>query len=740
MSEKNSPLLPFLDKAWRLDLLLFICSFSIYLVYFSHVFSHINSIMAGITGDALKNYFTFAYHIKNDPGLLHFSGMNFPFGEHVVFTDCQPLLTFILKALPFTHDYLIGILHSLLFLSYIITPLILNRIFLRLGLDKLSSFFISLAITLLSPQFAKIAGGHHALAYGCVIPFAILLLLKYTEHSSTKNLLKLFFYNSLLFLLHPYMGFSTSIFTFFALFSYSLIKFEKKSFLKNMFKSGVAGVLPLLFFKLFMKLSDQHPNRTVEPHGNKTLIENTDSLLAPDFGPFRSILESIFSHKTNHLEGHSYIGAFMIVLTLVFILVLPFYKRLYFKKEIVAITVSACALLFISFGLHLSLLEFFHVNSPSLNQFRATCRFAWFFYYTFPIFIIPSLYHLFKTFSFTANKKTIFQILAFLFFCSNLWEANSYFKKDDANFWKFRNLLSEKFLNAEEKKIIKHLHDSQTQAILPLPMFALGSEMYDRIGADLSMIPSMLYSYHTGIPIIGGAMSRTSISETEEYIELLNSYKKKNVGIERLNSNPILVIKTKDPLLCDEDRLLTSVNMFYKNDSLEFGETTQSQLAHRKLDSRRVFVNKKIEADSTGIVFIPYDHRKPFVTSRMQDYENIYTLDSNKFKTGNYILSFHYHYTEKIYTSMDLTLIVTQTNHKESAWKYFQRISILSGFYNGFAVMEYKIQLEKGSRYEFLLKGLSDKEYKISHFMIRPEFTSVISTQKNDSLFNNFPD
>ena len=45
-----------------------------------------------------------------DQQALVFNGMNFPFGEHVIYTDCQPILTFILRLLPFTHNYLIGII------------------------------------------------------------------------------------------------------------------------------------------------------------------------------------------------------------------------------------------------------------------------------------------------------------------------------------------------------------------------------------------------------------------------------------------------------------------------------------------------------------------------------------------------------------------------------------------------------------------------------------------------------
>ena len=97
--------------------------------------------------------------------------MNYPFGEHVVYADCQPLLTVVLKPMTFAHSYLVGFLHFLIFASLIITPAIIYYIFRELETDSLASVFISLAISLLSPQFLKINAGHHGLAYTCIIPF-----------------------------------------------------------------------------------------------------------------------------------------------------------------------------------------------------------------------------------------------------------------------------------------------------------------------------------------------------------------------------------------------------------------------------------------------------------------------------------------------------------------------------------------------------------------------------------------
>ena len=736
-------LIEFFEKSNRINLILFLVSFGIYFIYFHHIFLNINSILSSITADSLKNYYTYVYHVKHDPDLLQFTGMNYPYGEHVIYTDCQPILTFVLRLLPFTHNYLIGIMHSLLFFSFIITPLILNKILTLLNIDKLFSFLAALAIALLSPQFLKINGGHFALAYGCIIPLSILFTLQYLNSKSTKNLIKLFVFNTGLCLLHPYLAFCLSVFSFIALFLIELLNFDKKTFLKNNFAAFIQGILPVILFKLFMSVTDKHTNRTSEPFGAEVMVENIDSILGPVFGPFESLLNYFFSNKPNHYEGHTYLGFFTIVLLFVFLLSLPFtFKKIKIKKEILVVLVASVLFLLLSFGLHIKVLNYFHIESASLNQFRAVCRFSWVFYFTLPLFLITVLYHSFKD----AFKPEVFKKLSLaiglLFFGFNLLEAHSFFKLNEAVYWKYRNFFHKDFLNDEEKNVLLSLAKSNPQAILPLPLFHGGSEMFERVGSDNSMIPSMIYSYHSGTPILSVLMSRTSLTETQDMIQLLNSYKTKRAIEPLLSENDFFVLKTKDVLLPDESRLLKHVKLFAENDSLGFGYISLKELLAPKIDTSVYMISteKPQINDSANVIYISFENKKPFLPANIVDYEAIFTLDSNKISSDNYILSFHYYYTKNTYRGVATNLIINRSNTINSEWEYYIPVRQLSGFYEGFAVFEQKIHLEKNNKYEFILKGSVDEPYHISDFMLRPENTTVERiTAAKDTVFNNYP-
>lgn len=733
----------FFEKNSRLNLLLFVCSFYIYFFYFEHIFLNLNSVLSSITADTLKNYYTFVYHTKNDPDFLTFTGMNYPYGEHIIYTDCQPLLTFILRLFPFTHSYLVGIMHGLIFFSFIVTPLILNKILRLLGIDKFSSFFISLAIALLSPQFLKINAGHFALAYGCLIPLSLLFTLSYLKTKSGKNFWILFSFNTLLFLIHPYLGFCLCLFSFLSLELFELLNFNKSAFVKRSILFSLAGLLPLVLFKLFMLVTDKHLNRTTEPYGAEVMVENTDSLLAPVYGPFQKLMEYFFHNRPGHYEGHTYLGFFTILLAIAFVIYLiSAFKKLQIKKEMLVMLIASFVFLLVAFGVHLKVLELFHLSSPALNQFRAVCRFAWIFYFTLPLFLISTLYQSLKNHLKAERFTKVTMSLALLFFCFNMLEANSYFHLDEDVFWKDRNFFHEDHLNLEEKIMLKSIAESRPQAILPLPLFHGGSEMYDRLGSNNSMIPSMIYSYHSKTPILSVLMSRTSLTETKDLIQLLNSYKKDKAAEKLLSSKDLFVITTNDPLLPDETRLLKHISQFAKNDSLQFGYLSLRTLFAPKMDKIVYTIpGEKIHAaDSANFVFVPFENRKPFLVSKISDYETIFVLDSNKMRSGSYIVSFHYHYKENTYKDVASNLILNRSNASGANWDYDIPVRLLSGFYQGFAVFEYKIDLKKENKYEFILKGNVDATYKISDFMLRPETTSLISiTAAKDTAINNFP-
>ena len=558
-----------LKKSYSSYFILFILGLSYYSLYFLPVFLNLNNVLCNSIDDNLKNYFTFVYQVKHGKELLHFNGFNYPFGEHVVYTDCQPLLTFILHPLGFTHDYSIGILHFLMFFSILICPLVYLHIFKQIGIPKTAAFTTALAITILSPQLYRIYIGHYALAYACLIPLSAAGILNYLNNPQNKKLGLLFLFNCIIFLVHPYYGLGLSLFTFLSLCFY--IPFHKKKYFLQLLNAILTGILPIILFRVFMHATDTHVGRSPDPLGNSDFISNMSSLLVPIYGPFNKFMEKLVGEGPPHFEGIAYLGVGLMILTCICILILPFYiKKIKFNKPVLCLFFASLFFLLFSFGFQYRLQEIFGIKLQALNQFRAMGRFSWFLYYVLPILIFSILVELAKQFKLKKSSYLLIG-LSFVYLIFNLIEGGAYFKIRESEYWKDRNVFNPKTLTLEEKNLINRLNQGNTQGIIPLPTYYLGNEVYDRSSFTLPLFTSAIYSYHTGLPIVSACMSRTSVNETEYAIDLLNSYKRKRITDSLLNTKLFFVIKTREPLLEDEKRLWRVTKFYSKNDTTEFG-------------------------------------------------------------------------------------------------------------------------------------------------------------------------
>ena len=74
-------------KNWKGLILTVTISLAFLLTFYGNILSSPNSVLFTADGDGIKNYYTYAYHIKNDSSFNHFEGMNYPYGELVVYTD-----------------------------------------------------------------------------------------------------------------------------------------------------------------------------------------------------------------------------------------------------------------------------------------------------------------------------------------------------------------------------------------------------------------------------------------------------------------------------------------------------------------------------------------------------------------------------------------------------------------------------------------------------------------------------
>ena len=485
---------------------------------------HPNDILLSGGGDGLKSYFCFYYHIHYDESLIHFTGMNYPYGEHYLFTDGFPLITWLVQLLPFLKPFGIGLIHWSLVLSLWLTPLFIFLILKKMKTATWIALLGAFSLFLLQPQFPRLFS-HLSLAYSLFFPLSWYILIRYNEESNKRKWLFISITNQLFwYFMHPYLGF---IITLFYGLEWLFQQFQKVSWKKRL-SEFVPVVTPLICIQLFLKLTDHIKDRPVNPYGFFEYQAQWKSIFLPPIGAIHRWLQSYIDFVDVGWEGQTYLGYLTILMLLVGgVKLIPhvrnrFRSLITFHRTLLFYFCGASILLILSFGFPFNgnpnWLEFV----PVLKQFRALGRFSWPFYYVGGILGLVLLSQLYQSLS-QKNKRTSYLAAAFVSFLIGLQIVEA---------WNLRiipesfsvNLFQQKNLNKEQKQLIQFTKSGKGkyEALLPMPWFHVGSETFGKVATQETLLHSFLISAHTGIPINAVMMGRTSREQTMRYFQFFN--------------------------------------------------------------------------------------------------------------------------------------------------------------------------------------------------------------------------
>ena len=177
--------------------------------FYGKVLTHANTYLFNNSGDAIKNYYTYAFHIRQDSSFVNFRGMNYPYGEHFLYTDCHPVLADLFKGLASLHmvfdSYSIGLLNFIMLFSIFLTFIVCYYLLLEFSIYPWYSVLFSISITLLAPQLFRLEG-HLSLSYSFAFPLSWLLLLKALRTGKKSYCIILFINNLFWLFIHAYLG------------------------------------------------------------------------------------------------------------------------------------------------------------------------------------------------------------------------------------------------------------------------------------------------------------------------------------------------------------------------------------------------------------------------------------------------------------------------------------------------------------------------------------------------------
>ena len=634
------------------------------LFYFYHeVLLAPNSYLFSVAGDGIKNYYTFLYHAKFDSSFHEFSGMNYPYFEHVVYTDAHPLFSYLIGKLGLA-NYGIGILNSLMLLSYPIASIFVFKILRHYKVRDWWALAAAIAITFLSPQIYRMTG-HFAMSYVFAIPIMWWLLIKsyHTKKWIWSGVISL--YMLAFFFTHPYLGIIMAFFSI-VFWLVNMVK-SRKEVLPGFTKILVQTVVPLLLFQGYISMTDMHLDRLSNPAGFFHFYANWNSLIIPHNGPIYE-LTSLIGVNNGAWETWSYLGFPTLVFTLVIGIHLyrirkGFHLKTFLKKELSLFIIAAYLILLFSFCFPLKFDWMRWVTDlfGPLKQFRILGRFTWVFFYVFTVAAVVGIHHLYQKLK--NESYTILFFSGIIFFVLEFAPAHyTHMTISDNKF------LPEK-VDANMNAVIDYVNQEDYDAILFLPFEHMSSENIMLLGQPKANYDAFLLSYHTNTPLVNSISSRMSLSEAIKVNNYFSpAFIEKELTYDFPEGDRIVIVKNRDLVKPTELVMIWESEQVFENEEFIILDFDQKKW-NRRTAFDKVIAKEKLaihdvgqgwRSDTTDVWFYyeSYDtvgldltpEQKLGGDGAFRDLKNswntLLSLDQSDIQPGDYVIRYWYYLRE----------------------------------------------------------------------------------------------
>lgn len=602
-----------------------------------------NNFMLCESPDGLKNYMTSAWHVAYDSSYVHYSGMGYPYGEHVLFTDNQPIISAAMqwwsRHVSDLDGRVVGVINLIVAISLLLGAGVLFLLLRKLHLPVWYAGLVALGMLFLAPQNNRI-DGHFALAHVWVLPLLLLLLCRYEErHSRRYQSLQIGILVWFAAQLHFYYFGISALF----LGLYTLIQLIFDPSLRNirvrLSHLVVMVLLPFVLLNIWIHWSDYATDRPASPWGFTTYIGYWEGVFLPypEFPFYQWIDRNIVPIRQIDYEARAYVGMAGFAFTLWVLFSRRFrlfekqwdevaYHRVH-KRYLSGIFITSFILLLFACGFPFAIsgLEWIANYFGPFRQFRGLGRFNWMFFYVLNVVMFYVLWNYSTRFKGFLQKEKLpeknAQQAASDESSSSVQRPASTFKYP----W-FRWVIAlgplallayEAYTLQKTKRIpldpnfslrseavasypwLDKVDFTPYQAMLPLPYYHVGSENIWIFLDGFHYRRMLTATFQTGLPDMGVNMSRTSIGHMIKSVQFTQNPLEPPALLEDLPDNrPIALminpakwdeVKTKYPHLVEPATLVLNDKdvriMSLVPDSVRAWSRRQALAMSAKMDS-----------------------------------------------------------------------------------------------------------------------------------------------------------
>ncbi|MBK7690130.1 MAG: hypothetical protein IPJ31_03090 [Bacteroidetes bacterium] len=523
-------------------------------------------------GDGSKNYFTYLYHVLNGKG-WHFDGMNYPWGDHISFTDNQPLLAFPLSYLQssfhFSLNDLLSIMNLLIPITLLCTSLVLCTFFIRMQVNGYLSALFSLLITFLAPNFYRIFG-HFGLCYTFHLVLTLYWLFQFEARSRKRYLMGMLILNFLMAFLHMYhLLLGMLVIAFYAVAHLVLANKTLQSKLKcSLSLLGIVAV-SFILVKLVFIATDAIPDRPKEPWGILHYITTFSHVFTSDYSQLGRVFSLVFNGfvATNLDEAYSYMGLIPLLYVIFILLngILYFFRKrantFYHEITLPEKYLLIIALLSFLFSIGFPFVHGFSFlldYMPAIKQFRSLGRISLITYFCVSMACVLRISAILADLKVKNLQAIAFYGLftVLLFWTLEIFGYSKYVQKRvDESASNYQNF----FHTTEPYQDMPICTDTNYQCILGMPFYCIGSE---KVGKDVDSEFSgdLFYlALQKRLPIVNTLMSRSSWKQSFQLMRLIGGpFADKWYFSKALNHQKILMVQLKEAYLTSEEQYLLS--------------------------------------------------------------------------------------------------------------------------------------------------------------------------------------
>lgn len=521
--------------------------------------------LLGANGDATKNYYTYLYQSLYGDGVW-FRGMNYPYGEHIVYTDGQPILSvplsYLQQYIAFDRQALLMVMHLAMLAAFALGIVYLYKTLVHFKVPPGLAIVGSVLIQAFSPQVFKFFA-HYGLSYACVVPMLLYWSVKLYETGGVKYAVYVFILGIVMNFFHPYLAAIVLMWGLF--YAVAVLVMQRKQKLKAAVSMLLAVMMIAVFVRGVMLATDPVNDRPDYPSGILSYCTTGHDLFTSPYSP----VSLLFADKDDRAimstggEGYAYIGIAAWVLVICGLVMIARARK---KKIINQPALPGAFILLAVFALLLSMgvpfvwgMEWLIDYVSAFRQFRTLGRFSWIWYYimsVFAIIVLSTLYHSYIT----SNKKLTAYTIVLLPLLVWGIEANghrSYVAERCKAAWiNYAFLFSHSEPDWSRQLRSYGYKSSDFQAILSLPYYHLGSDKLWQFYDELETLHLLTCkaSLQLGLPCVNAFMARSSWSQTFAQLKIQGGPYAERSLLETTDERPFLVFVKAGDSLTDPDQ------------------------------------------------------------------------------------------------------------------------------------------------------------------------------------------